>query len=155
MANPNPSPSTRFKKGNQINRGRVRTDKKPKARNLPKERVSMFDQVISKEEQERFLQQCWQDAQNGDEEMRRFFVDRLQPARKQVMPSVQLPEHDSADPVAVCRATLAALADGSVSPDQAAQILGAVESLVAVAQGVTLGDELAQLSKTIEDLSGR
>ena len=154
MAVPPPgAKNTRFKPGHTpAHKGKVLGPRKPKA--MATARANMFDQVITEEEQQRFLQQCWHDACNGDETMKMFFAERLRPAHKPTLPPVRLPEHDSSDPVSVCSATLAALGDGAVTPDQAAAILSAVESLVATAQGVTLGDELAQLSKTIEDMSG-
>lgn len=121
MANPNPSPKTRFSKGQSGN-----PKGKPKG---TRHSATMAMQRLLEGEREELTRKCIDLAKEGDSTAMRLCFERLYPAPKDAPVSFDLPPIKSLeDSTAVLGALLEAVSVGEVTPEEAKAIAAPIET---------------------------
>jgi hypothetical protein len=91
-------------------------------------KVTQAVEAMLEGQQEALTQAAIDKALEGDVTALRLCIDRIAPARKDAPVSFDLPEIETADDAAnAARAILKAVADGEITPVEAATVMGVVE----------------------------
>lgn len=91
-------------------------------------RVTLAVEAMLEGQQEALTQAAIDKALEGDVTALRLCIDRIAPARKDTPVSFDLPEIETADDAAsAARAILKALAEGEITPLEAATVMGVLE----------------------------
>jgi len=92
-------------------------------------------------------------ALNGDLGAIRLCLERLIPARRSRVIQFDLPETSTVEDVVIAYdAVLAAMADGEISPDEAATVAGVLESKRKAIETVELAEELNAMKSDVAEI---
>ena len=133
----------KFKKGESGN-----ADGRPKgARNKS---TILFDKLLD-ENAKALIEKAIELAKAGDRPSLRLCIDRIAPARKDRHIEFNLPEMTCAAGAVKAAAALAkAVADGELTPSEAADLGKLVESYARILQGFEFEERLSKLEKAVE-----
>ena len=116
----------------------------PKGR-TPRPKGRPLAEILTREDAEAVLMTVIQAAQNGDLHACKLILDRTFPALKPVDAPINigLP----ADPIGGAVAVIGAVADGEITPDQAARLTGVLADLTTILKATELEQRIAALEQ--------
>lgn len=109
----------------------------------------LFDRLLDENAQE-LIEKTIELAKSGDVPSLRICIDRIAPARKDRHIEFRLPEMKCAeDAVTAASAVARGVADGELTPSEAAELGKLIESYARTLQGVEFEQRLSKLEKEI------
>ncbi len=137
--------TTRFEKGTSGN-----PNGRPKG---SRNRSTLAAETLLDGEAEALTRKAIELALNGDLSAIRLCLERLIPARRSRVIQFDLPETSTVEDVVVAYdAVITAMADGEISPDEAATVAGVLESKRKAIETVELAEELNAMKSDVAEI---
>jgi len=137
--------TTRFEKGTSGN-----PNGRPKG---SRNRSTLAAETLLDGEAEALTRKAIELALNGDLSAIRLCLERLIPARRSRVIQFDLPETSTVEDVVIAYdAVITAMADGEISPDEAATVAGVLESKRKAIETVELAEELNAMKSDVAEI---